>query len=338
MSDPFARIVYLSWPAGEISGGIKMAFAHVEALQAAGLKATVATADGKPPEWFETTAPPIDLSPIRQGEDVLVFPENHHALLAQFAPWPNRKIVFCQNWSMAVRGLGGCRDYGDFGVRQILCVGRYDADYCRLRFPAMPVDSVPVGIDLRRFGFPAEKKMQIAFAPQKRPREAAFIQDLFRARCPEFRSVPWVEIRGISEAHLAAVLKESAVYLCLGRFESCPLSILEAMAAGCIPAGFTGLGGRQFTSERNGFWAEEDDCIGCTERLAQAVRLAIEGGPRRSGLLEAAHTTASCYSRERMAKGVVEFWRRFSEGPKGPASIARSVDAVLGGGGGGAEK
>ena len=26
------RVVYLSWPAEEISGGIKMAFRHVEAL------------------------------------------------------------------------------------------------------------------------------------------------------------------------------------------------------------------------------------------------------------------------------------------------------------------
>ena len=132
---------------------------------------------------------------------------------------------------------------------------------------------------------------------------------------------------------MAAILKDSAVYLSLGRFESCPLSILEAMASGCIPAGFTGLGGRQYTTQRNGFWADEDDCIQCTEKLIQAVRLAIEGGPRRSDLLEAAHATASYYSRERMAQSVVDFWRRFLERPKAPESIGQIVDAVIAGGG-----
>jgi hypothetical protein len=110
------------------------------------------------------------------------------------------------------------------------------------------------------------------------------------------------------------------------------------MACGCIPAGFTGLGGRQYTNQRNGFWAEEDDCIQCTEKLAQAVRLAIDGGSRRSDLLESAQMTAGYYSRERMAQSVVEFWRRFLNEPKDPPSTARLVDAAIGGGGQGLGK
>jgi hypothetical protein len=308
-----ARIVYLSWPAKEITGGIKQAFIHVEALRAAGLEAAVATVDAEPPGWFETTAPMIDLAHVVRDNDILVFPENHHVLLAQFASWANHKAVFCQGWHAVIRGLGGRRDYSEFGIEHILCAGRYAANYCRTRFSSMPVDIVPVSVDPRRFGLPAQKKLQIACAPRKRGLEAAFIRDLFRAAHPQYRPIPWVEIRDTTEAQTAAILGASAVYLSLCRFETCPLSILEAMASGCIIAGFTGLGARQYTTDRNGFWAEEDDCIQCTEKLVEAVRLATEGGAQRSDLLEAAHVTASYYSPERLARSVVGFWRNFTK-------------------------
>src|SRR5262245_15423384 len=51
---PPRRIVYVSWPADEIAGGIKMAFRHVEALRGAGFTACIATPDAKPPPWFQT--------------------------------------------------------------------------------------------------------------------------------------------------------------------------------------------------------------------------------------------------------------------------------------------
>jgi hypothetical protein len=42
------RITYLSWPAGEITGGIKMAFRHVETLREKGFDAGIATPDARP--------------------------------------------------------------------------------------------------------------------------------------------------------------------------------------------------------------------------------------------------------------------------------------------------
>ena len=109
--------------------------------------------------------------------------------------------------------------------------------------------------------------MQVAFAPHKRPLEAAFIRDLFRAGGRENRQIPWIEIAKMNESQVAAVLGESAIYLSLCRLEAFAQSILEAMACGCILAGFTGIGAREYTTARNGFWTEEDDCAGCVEQL-----------------------------------------------------------------------
>ncbi|HUT94079.1 MAG TPA: hypothetical protein VMY37_31745 [Thermoguttaceae bacterium] len=303
------RIAYLSWPPNEISGGIKMAFAHVEALREAGWEAVIATPGAGMPTWFESDAPVIDTSELVADQDILVFPENHHRFLKSLASWPNRKLVFCQNQFMVHRGLKGSRDYADFGVRGILCVGRHALDFCRRRFPSQPISSVPVFIDHDLFCFQPQKRLQIAFTPRKRPLEAAFIQDLFRAENPGFRDIPWVQISGVPTRTVAQILKESAIYLSLCRFECVPLTALEALACGCVTAGFTGFGAREYTTAKNGFWATEDDCLDCVTQLTRAVRTVTAGGPSHSEMLEAAHISASYYSRQRFASRLVEFWR-----------------------------
>lgn len=315
------RIAYLSWPATEIAGGIKMVFRHVEVLREAGLDAVVATPRGEPPAWFETTAPLIEFAKLEEGRDVLVFPENHHEMLKRFVPWRNRKVVFCQNPFMVIRGLGGGRDYAEFGVSGILCAGRYVADYCQRRFPSLPLAIVPVCVDHERFGCQGPKRLQIAYTPRKRPFEAAVIRDLCLARHPEFHALPWIEIDGVSETEVAAILNETAVYLALCRFEATGLTILEAMAAGCVVAGFTGQGGRQYASARNGFWVEEDDCFACADALAQAIRLATEAGPRYRDVLEAARDATLPFSRQRMTEALIGFWRAFLSDPSFPRSL-----------------
>jgi len=44
------------------------------------------------------------------------------------------------------------------------------------------------------------------------------------------------------------------------------------MACGCVVAGFTGFGAREFATTQNGFWAEEDDCLECAGQLARTEK------------------------------------------------------------------
>jgi len=304
------RIVYLSWPAHEIAGGIKMAFRHVEALQAAGFDACVATPDAKPPHWFETNAPVLSLEAIAPGTDVLVFPENHAGFLRRFANWTNHKVVFCQNQFMVFRGLDGQYDYADFGVCDVLCPAQQVAAFCRRRCPRLTVHLVPYPLDNGLFRPLQPKRLQIAFAPRKRPMEAAFIRDLFRADNPPLAAVPWVPLANLSEREVARILGESALYLSLCRFEALSLSLLEALACGCVAAGFTGWGGRDYATSRNGFWAAEDDCLDAVAQLTAAARLVVEGGDRHCHLVADAVATAAGYSHERFLVHLADCWRK----------------------------
>jgi glycosyltransferase involved in cell wall biosynthesis len=306
------RLIYLSWPAHEISGGIKMAFRHVESLRAAGFNAAIATPDGKPPNWFETTAPVLGLAELSQETDVLVFPENHNPMLEHFAGWPNHKVVFCQNQHMIQRGLGNRRDYAAFGVRDLICPGPTAAYFCRRRFPTVSIFLVPYPVDTTLFRPQPVKRLQIAYVPRKRPAEVVVINDLFRAENPQWAGIPWVQIANVPEAEVARILSESALYLSLCRFEAFPLTLMEALASGCVTAGFAGIGGRDMATTGNGFWAAEDDCLDCVDQLNKAVRLAVEGGGRLQELVETAVRTAGMYGRERFVARLTACWKELA--------------------------
>jgi glycosyltransferase involved in cell wall biosynthesis len=309
------RIVYLSWPAHEISGGIKMAFHHVETLRQAGFEAYVATPDAKPPTWFDTTVPILSLNQLTPAADVLVFPENHAGFLRQFAAWPNRKVVFCQNQFMVWRGLDVRRDYADFGVRDLICPAELVAAFCRRRCPQQTIHLVSNGIDHQVFHPRPPKRLQIVYAPRKRPLEAAFIRDLFQADNPSWAAIPWQPLDKLSESEVARILGESALYLSLCRFEALPLSALEALASGCVVAGFTGFGGRDYATSGNGFWAVEDDCLDAVQQLTLATRLVMEGGDRHRRLVENAQRSAAVYSPDRFARQLIECWRNLLREP-----------------------
>ena len=252
-------------------GGIKAIFQHVEALAEHDFTAAVATEDAQPPQWFPSSVNVIALEDVT-AEDLLVFPENHVGLLERFASGDHWKYVFCQNQYQVARGLGGRRSYVQYGVRELICPSFSVLHYCRRRFPRMRQSYVPYYIDTDRFQPQTEKRLQIAFVARKRSLEASFIHDQLRAEHQEFRDVPWVQLDGSSEQQIATALGNSAVFLSLSRFESFGLTTLEALACGCLTAGFTGVGGREYASTRNGFWVEEDDCVTCVARLAEAVR------------------------------------------------------------------
>jgi hypothetical protein len=304
------RIVYLSWPAGEISGGIKAVFQHVELLAEAGFDARVATPDGAAPGWFETGVQPMPMDHVRI-DDVLVLPENSAKLLQRFADAPNPKLVFCQNPYLVYRGLQGMASFATAGVSHILCPSHTVLQFCRRRFPGMKLGYTPYYIDHRRFACSASGKvLQIAAIPRKRAIEFGAIADLFGASYPQYRLLPWVYLDQATEAEVAQTLARSAVYLSLARLEAHGMAALEAMASGCLVAGFAGVvGGTDSATARNGFWAAEDDVPGCVDQLARAVQLAIDRGPVFDEMVAEGRRTAWEYRREEAARRLVDFWR-----------------------------
>ena len=308
------QIVFVCPPVGKITGGIKCIFRMASALRRLGHDAVVFERTGTSPKWFSTDVPVMDRTVFRPTpEQILVLPEDQQQVLETFAKRPQRKVVYCQNHFYAAQGMQDSRTYADYGVSHVLCSGRTIYDYCRHRHPDVPAYVIPIGVDPRQF-HARPKQERIAYIPRKRPLEAAYIRDLFRFNYPQFRDIEWLSLQDKSEQEIAEAVGSSSVFLVLHRLDSLPLTGLEAMASGCVVAGFTGIGGREYARPENGFWADEDDFPTCIRGLSEAVWLSRDTGPRRAAYAAACARTASQYTPAVFEDAVRTAWTEILRG------------------------
>jgi glycosyltransferase involved in cell wall biosynthesis len=303
------RIVFFCPSVTVINGGIKHIFRMAEALIAQGYDAVVFEQNGQRPKWFISTAPIVGQGIFSHDADhFYVLPEDQPHILSDFAKFPQRKAIYSQNHFYGTLGIGDAASYADYGVTDILCSSRTIYEHCRLRHSTLRAHIVPCSVDPTQFTPAPTKRNSIAFMPRKRAIEAAYIRDMFRFTHPQYRSWEWNEISGVGEAEAARLLGEARVFLALSRLEGFGLAPLEAMAAGCVVAGFTGIGGREYATAANGFWVDEDDFPACIEALSQAVSQSLTPNIAQQTRLTACRQTLAGYTPETFQNGVAKAW------------------------------
>lgn len=285
-----------------------MAVRHVEALREAGFDAYVYIfSEGGRPNWLEHSAPILSGGPILPG-DIVVVSEDNGPALRQMAGRQERTVVFYQG----PHSLAEAAAIDALSEPTIITVGkRHQADLRRL-FPSATVEWVPCFADERLFRTGAIKANAVAYSPTKRPRSASAIATFLNRLHTRHSNLEWREMEGISEAAVADVLGRSSLFLSLGLLESVGLLPLEAMASGCVCAGFTAVGGRDYTTEHNGFWVPDDDQIAAADALAAAADLCLAGGAALSSVVEAAQTTAAEWSYAVFRRELEAVWTRLA--------------------------
>lgn len=298
-----ARIVYLSFPDGRVQGGQKMIFRHVETLVEMGFDAVAwRPRTGAPMRFFRHHAPEEVGTPLR-GDDVLVVPSDAANAISRLAARRKRVVVFEQNQFTSVPSYGAID-----GVRDltILTVGPTAAATSQRAFPTARIETVRCFADERLFR-PLEKTPVVACSPRKRASEARIIRAYLERFHPR-HALPWNEFTDVTEEQVAEVFGRATLCLSLSRFEAVGMTPLEAMASGCVVAGFLGVGGRDFATPDNGFWAPDDDCEAAADALAQAADLAATGGPALARYHEAARETARQWSYARFREELESVW------------------------------
>ena len=311
------RIVYLSFPTGQITGGQKMVARHVEALNALGASAVWWRNTRVDLPWLEHHAPVVVGAPFRD-DDILVLPGDAPNAIRTAASLPNRCVVFVQG-HITLASTGALAAAATLRDPTFIAVGPTVAATVRRAFPNAIIETIPCFADERVFR-PREKHMGIVHAPWKRPLEAAAIREFLNAYHPRHARLPWGRIVDASEAQMAKALGDISIFLSLSRLEGLGLTPLEAMASGCLVAGFTGLGGRDFATSQNGFWVDEDDCIGAADALAAAADTLLSGGPALAARLDAGRSTAEAWSYARFYASMEEVWWRLAPAAMGQRS------------------
>lgn len=299
------RIVYASFPK-RISGGQKTSFRHVELLRELGFNAVFRVHEAAELQPWMEVAPFIEHGTPLRADDFVVAPDDAPRLLTSLAKSPGRKLVFVQNHllSSLLRLEAGDRER----LNEFMTGSETIARWLHQHFPGASVAMVPFFADERVFAPAPDRRLAIVTSPKKRPREEQIIRELFQHAYPEYRDLPWISLVNVTEREVAAAFQGSAVFLSLSRLEGLGLTPLEAMASGCLVAGFKGIGGREYATDENGFWVEDDDCEAAAAALARALRVAELGGLVADGRRDEGLRTAERWSYARFREALNRYW------------------------------
>ena len=303
------RIIYVLEPFPNPHGGVAIIHRHVEILNTHGISAYVHLPERPEVDFYQTTAPQLMGNVAFNVTDILVIPETLGWAMRQFKPTPLRKLLFCQNHNY-LPPVSNPRDaLFEWGVHGVIASSEAIRAHLETRHGLADVPLLPCAVDPVRFAPVKDKKRQIAFMPRKLPADASAIEASFKRAHSRFAAVPWVAIDSVSQTEAAQVLAESCVFLSLSSDESLGLPPLEAMASGCLVAGYHGEGGREYISDLNGWWAEAGDARACVDGLAAALDLLDRRAPELELRRAAMTQTVARYSPQRMEAALLDLWR-----------------------------
>lgn len=305
-----SRIVYVAPRPRSNTGGNKIIFRHVEALQALGYNAVVRSpARFEPPTWFNHTAAMDDATRPIADDDILVIAEDGLGVLAHCAGLPNRKVVFCQNpYAFAGYGFASLPDDQRAKYRTFMACNTGVAGLIARYFDYETISVVPAFADDRIFR-PVPKVPVIACTPCKRPAEYKAIRYMFARLYTGPTPWQWEALQTATEVQTAAAMGRASLFLSLAKMEAHSITTLEAMASECLVAGFTGIGPREYTSPVNGFWVDEDDCEAAALALVRAATLADQGGGAAALMRHSAGATAARWTHAGVVETLSSFWR-----------------------------
>lgn len=311
------RILYLVPERTVPTGGVNTSFEHVALLRNEGFDALVLEMNSQAPYPFATVEAPslfLDQGVRFVRGDVLVLPEGSPEYFREMAAMPGvRRLLFCQNHFYFIHSLGRRTDWATLGLDGVFTCSREASDFVArtVGLPEVPV--VPCAVDPALFR-PRPKRLQVAFMPRKMPQELTSIRNILSWRRPELADVPWIPVDGVPRAEAARILGESAVFLSTSWYEGLGLPPLEAMACGCVVAGFHGWGGLDYAAPDNGLWCREGDLDAAADALAEALALAQGASPRLETLLARGAATAARYTPEAQRRALKGFWTRVLAG------------------------
>ncbi len=316
-----------------MTGGLAVIARLAGMLRRAGFDAVLVVEDR--PDRVGRAAPDVPVLPasglcLGPG-DLWIVPEGRPTALMQGLRAGARCVVYVQNWAYL---LGNLPEIWKSLPVRYLAVSRPVAWFIA-QSTGRKADLLRPGIDTELFRplperlaapqSPVSGRLRAAWMPRKNKAQARQIRDLLAARN---ENLEWVEIHGRSPAEVADLLRTSHLFLATGFPEGCPLPPLEALASGCLVAGWGGLGGWDYMRQAadfpgayrpwwpledlpwdgNGFYTADADVPAAAFAVQRACALLRTGGPELARVRAQAAATVQRYTLEAQAETAVTLW------------------------------
>ena len=354
------RTVFFIPPLAKATGGLRAIYEMAGLLDALGHSVSLcAYAPEKTADFAGVSLPTLLWADALAGKalgpgDIWCVPESWPNALAPGVQAGARALVYVQNWVFMLTTLPGGVRWSQLPL-SCLAVSGPVRDCMERVFGLTSLGVLPPAVDPAFFAPREEaapprngKTIRIAWMPRKNRALGLQIQEITRnilhtrktAVTPEF-----VEIAGKSLPEVAGILRQCHLFLSTGFPEGFALPPLEAMAAGCVPVGFSGLGGFDYMrnapmpeyplftpcfplEERpwggNGFFVADGDILGAGTALAFAAQMAATHSEDWQIMLQQGQTAALAYSQEARKQRLARLWpdilRHFAENSTAPAT------------------
>ena len=321
------------------SGGAAVLARVAGMLAESGREVVLVTPDAaKPGSGLPAPTIPLDKAAPDKG-DVWLVPEGWVNALAPGLNAKARCLVYVQNHAFTFSALPQGVFWNQLDAH-FLAVSDPVARFVELFTGKYPPVLRP-GIDLDRFHAPEAKPggLRIGYMPRKNKAQAEQVLALFAHRNPRL-DAKLAPLDGLTQDQVAEGLRACHLFLCTGFPEGLGLPALEAMACGCLCAGFTGFGGLDYMRQAtdmvmgpgmdlggmdqsrfkpwlplrdvpwggNGLWSGDADIADAALCLEEAARWLQTGDPRAATAIREGQKTAQTYSLEAMRKNILDIW------------------------------
>jgi hypothetical protein len=327
---PVSRIYYYVPPHELPSWGIGLLLGHVSLLceQRRPAWAVSERPLAGPATWLDLSVPFISLSEVGREwrpTDILVVPEvsaAHPGLLSA----PCRKIVFVQASILIHAPFAEGPDYENLGFEHAITVMEHLRHIVSYHHH-LGCSIIPPFVAPYFFARPEQRGVtrqpEIVLFPKpgylehgipdqtifmKTVRRRMLLDDQLQSSRYGWR---FVFLQGLRHRQVAAALQRACFFVNLNSMEALNITVLEAMAAGCIPLCFESIGGSEYLENgSNAFVFPNHQVYPLLEKLYELV----EGFPGLAGQLHSmrvrAQQTAMGYTRDKTGRALDQFFNR----------------------------
>ncbi|MDR2743830.1 MAG: glycosyltransferase family 1 protein [Desulfovibrio sp.] len=347
------RTVIFSPPLRHVSGGLAAIWDLAGILSRQGRRVALvsAGADRTPPE-LPARIPRLLWNPegtFLHPDDLWLVPEGWPNAIAPGIRAGAHVLVYVQNWAFMMTTLPESVTW------KKLAAGSRPARPMRFLAASGPVryflceilgldeqnvmsDVLPPAVHPAFFREHARSggRVRVAFMPRKNKALADQVRRIALALLEAAGiETEFVSVRHLDHEAVAGVLASCHIFLSTGFPEGFALPPAEAMACGCVPVGFSGLGGFEYMRNPephplpglfeppfalarkfrggNGLFVADGDVLGAARALTHAVGLARADNGRWKELVGNGLKTALAYSRQSLEEKVDEIWKKFDQ-------------------------
>ncbi|MDR1686557.1 MAG: glycosyltransferase [Desulfovibrio sp.] len=327
------RTVFYIPPLRKTSGGLANIYETARDVRALGGEVALSGPDRSVPGLEDTCGEGLPFLPPGSrlsSEDLWCAPESWPSGLHAGTASGARVLVYVQSWIFTLKSLPGGVPWSRLPF-SFIAVSRPVAEFLQRVHGIACRDMLPPAVDDVFFREPERPggRVRIAWMPRKNKAMGESILHIaghILARAAPAPRVEQVEVHGLRREAVAEVLSTCRIFLSSGFPEGFGLPPLEAMASGCVPVGFTGLGGWEYMrpmrlpGERafeapfafardeedigNGFFFSDGDIYAAGQGLAKAVMLSAEQPELWATISARCRETALEYTRAARLKHV----------------------------------